>query len=334
MKQTIESKKGEIFFRKKLVKYQVEKTEQIEDELNSTEIENVLQERMGTTIADMNYLKSKDVNISFYVEIGAERCQRALVLENDFTSEGIAVDLSFDMLRSCDYYSRAFDKKNLPLRICCDANSLPFKNNSVPFIFTYSTLHHFPDPGIIVREIERVTSPGGNFFSGVEPVKQWLHIGLYDPGSMYSDKVCASGNLKKLIDYFFAKKHCTETRYDIVENDEISVADWKKAFGVFNIKEMSVHSLKYLNFDLNSKLQSWLAAMLGGMTKGLFQKPGEQPGEVKTDDILMCLLCKSDIVQGHEKYFCHKCGQIYPVRDNVVFMLKPESLQEFYPEFI
>ena len=76
----------------------------------------------------------------------------------------------------------------------------------MPFIFTYSTLHHFPDPSIIVKEIERVTLPGGTFFSGLEPVKQGLHMGLYDPGSMYSDRVCDSGNFKKLFDYFFCEK--------------------------------------------------------------------------------------------------------------------------------
>ena len=71
--------------------------------------------------------------------------------------------------------------------------------------------------------------------------------------------------------------------------------------------------------------------MLGGMTKVICQKPGDVPEEVKTDNILMCLLCNSDIVRGAEEYHCQQCGQIYPVRDNIVFMLKPENLEEFYP---
>ncbi len=100
-----------------------------------------------------------------YIEIGAERCQRSLVMENDLACTGIALDISFDMLRCCEYYAHRFNKPRLPLRICADAYRLPFASGSVPFMFCYDTLHHFPDPVPVIKELFRVLSPGGPFSS-------------------------------------------------------------------------------------------------------------------------------------------------------------------------
>ena len=71
---------------------------------------------------------------------------------------------------------KSFQKKNAPERICCDANTLPFAQNSLPFVFCFETLHHFPDPTPVVHEIYRVLCPGGWFYFNEEPFKKVLYF--------------------------------------------------------------------------------------------------------------------------------------------------------------
>ncbi|MEN4006265.1 MAG: class I SAM-dependent methyltransferase [Methanobacteriaceae archaeon] len=141
-------------------------------------MKKILSDRMKKTFEQMILLKESGAVLSPYIEIGAERCQRSLVMENDLKATGAAIDISYDMLKSCDYYKDVFNKSKVPLRICCDANNLPFITNSIPFVFCYETLHHFPDPTPILKEIHRVLSPGGHFFFDDEPYKKVLHIQL------------------------------------------------------------------------------------------------------------------------------------------------------------
>ena len=141
-KQTIDNLKGEIEFRRKLTMQQVDGQHLFDDEFDRKGIEAVLRERIETTDRQIRGLINNDVTVTPYVEIGAERCQRSMVMETDLNAHGAALDLSFDMLRSAEYYKDVF-KKRIPVRICADLNNAPFKSNSVPFIFCYQTLHHF-----------------------------------------------------------------------------------------------------------------------------------------------------------------------------------------------
>ena len=144
--QSVKSKKGEIEFRRKFFQSQVEGKCILNDEFNAKDIEKILSDRMKKTFENIILLKKSGVALSPYVEIGAERCQRSLVMENDLGATGAAVDISYDMLKSCDYYKGVFNKRKTLLRICCDANSLPFMTDSIPFVFCYQTLHHFTPP--------------------------------------------------------------------------------------------------------------------------------------------------------------------------------------------
>lgn len=175
-RQKSKNQLGEINFRKKLVQQQLEGKSVLKDEFDSKEIEQILEKRMQKTLNQMRFLRNSGIKLSPYIEIGAERGQRSLVMENELNSNGAAVDISFDMLKSCAYYKNQFKKDNLPLRICCDANQLPFASNSLPFIFCYETLHHFPTPLPVINEIYRVLSPGGSFFFDEEPFKRILRL--------------------------------------------------------------------------------------------------------------------------------------------------------------
>ena len=179
MKQTMSNKKGEVEFRRELVKKQVDGKEVLPGEYDAQAIGEILLGRMEKTRERMAALIAEGVIATPYLEIGAERCQLSLVMENDLGCSGAALDISFDMLKSCEFYGEKFFKPRKPRRISADAYRLPFLSASVPFVFCYETLHHFPDPVPVVREVLRVLTPGGIFFFDEEPYRQMLRLGVF-----------------------------------------------------------------------------------------------------------------------------------------------------------
>lgn len=107
-RQQVSNQKGEIEFRRKLRRQQIEGEISLSHEYEAGEGENVLRERMKETLAGMNRLRKAGVTLSPYLEIGAERGQRSLVMENDVGARGAAADISADMLFSCDQLQGRF----------------------------------------------------------------------------------------------------------------------------------------------------------------------------------------------------------------------------------
>jgi len=342
MYQSLESKKGEINFRKKLVQQQVFSENNLTDEFDQEGIEKILNQRMKKTLSQFEIFKKQNLICAPFLEIGAERCQRSLILENDLEIKGGCVDISYDMLKSCNYYGRVFNKCKIPTRICCDINNLPFLTGSVPFIFCYQTLHHFPDPGLITREIHRVMSPGGYFFFDEESYKKILHLNLYKSKKMYSKEALNVGKIRKTFDYFFASANCNETEYGIIENDNISIECWKNALKYFKEKDISLRSaglIKSELFNPRSKLKSVLTYLLGGNISGICQKEGALAGNFTA--LLENIICPECMEKGIEKkliniqrYFqCPNCNNQFPVIDEIIFLFSNEKFKQLYPEF-
>jgi SAM-dependent methyltransferase/uncharacterized protein YbaR (Trm112 family) len=341
--QQINSQKGEIEFRKKLVQQQIEGQSIFKDEYGKNGIESILNERIQKTVAQINSLRENGVSLSPYVEIGSERCQRALAMENEIGATGAAVDISYDMLKSCDYYAKVFNRNKKPLRICCDANHQPFVSGSIPFVFCYQTLHHFPDPAPIVKEIHRILAPGGCFFFDEEPYRRTLYFPLYNSKPIYSQNALQAGKLRKILDHFFAKPSCNETEHGIIENDEIRLATWKKALGIFG--EQNIHLLSLKNrvesplFDPPSRLKYALAYLLGGTIQGTCRKSGVMAGKsAAIVEVLVCPSClqveaESGLIPTDTAFLCQSCNRKFPVIDGIVFLFDDEKFQQLYPEF-
>jgi len=339
--QPTEAKKGEIEFRRKLAQQHIGGVELIADEFDKSTIEKILSERMTKTYDQISALRDKGLPISPYIEVGAERGQRSLVLENDLDAAGVAFDISFDMLKSCEYYATLYNKKKLPFRICADANNLPFLSNTVPFFYCYETLHHFPTPVPIVNEIHRVLTPGGSMFFDEEPFKKVLHLNLYTRDKNYSTKVLNRSVFKQAIDYFFSAQSCNEVDHGIIENDDISLKEWKKAFKPFSELNVSLTSLRRITTSMYPRKNLLLfpiVYLLGGSISALCRKAGKIPTYFPPiHETLMCPTCRESGVESGlylegQAYKCHRCGISYPIYDGILFLFTPEKLHELYPE--
>ncbi len=347
--QTLESKLGEIAFRRELFRQQVEGERVFEDEYSAAEILDVLQERVEKTRRQMPGLIARGVGISPYIELGAERAQRALVMENELGARGFAVDLSYESLRSVTYLAEHFDQERLPICVCCDAYNLPFRNNSIPFVFCYNTLHHFPDPTPIVAEVYRVMAPGVFFFDE-EPFKQLLHFVLYKRKPPRSVEAHRRRNvLVKVIETLFSETEPNELAYGIVENEEITTAMWRRVLGVFDRTEATLEArgggARSSLYSSGLSLCHVIAKFLGGNIQGLCEKTTGQALALESIwDALGCPSCRVAGVRGEEdraplhwtdaSLRCTNCDCEFPVKDDVLFLFARADLKKFYPEVL
>ncbi|MCX7868904.1 MAG: class I SAM-dependent methyltransferase, partial [Terrimicrobiaceae bacterium] len=143
-RQTLENLRGEIAFRRKLAVQHTTGQMLLPGYYDKASHDDILRERIETTRATFESLRGRGVNFARFVELGAERCHRSLVLCNQFGASGIAMDLSLDQLLTAGHFARLFGLPELPMRVCCDAGNLPLRSGVAPFVFCYQFLHHFP----------------------------------------------------------------------------------------------------------------------------------------------------------------------------------------------
>jgi SAM-dependent methyltransferase/uncharacterized protein YbaR (Trm112 family) len=341
--QSVENQRGEIEFRKKLYLQQVEGQRIFEDEFDSAGAETILRDRMDKTLAQMLQLRERGIPLSPYIEIGAERGQRSLVMENDIGATGAAVDISFDLLKSCRHYQKIFNKTKAPMRICCDVNNLPFMTGSIPFVFCYETLHHFPDPTPIVEALHRVLRPEGYFFFAEEPYRKILHFNLYKGKNEYSSWSFGGGMIRKAFDRLFSAQTCNEVEHGVIENHDIPLAQWRKALALFQTKDVTLKPVEHSPIHPKLFGQPYhpyylLAYLLGGMVTGICQRSSGAGGkQLSIDGTLICPSCKqkSGEVPLHREdssFRCSGCSKVYPLVDDVLFLFAYDKFAELYPE--
>lgn len=341
-KQTSEAQKGEIEFRKMLVQQESDVSlPRIEGTLTIEQHEALMAQRMDETSAHVGCLVKKGIAISPYIELGAERCQRSLVLENDLQATGIATDLSYHALRSAAHYAKIFDRPRMPLRLCGDAYHLPILSNSVAFAFTYATLHHFPDPTVIVAEIHRILAPGGTFYFSEEPFKCELHVDLYTAKHVHTDRVRRRGRLSRVLERHFGRHSPIEGDYSIVENDQISVPRWKRILAVFAERNVTLCSAHLIESSLDwraTPVKYAISRMCGGTIGGFCRKAGQLPDHFEAiSEILACPAClasgvESRLAATQALMVCDRCRCEFSVADGVVIALPTEKLESLYPE--
>lgn len=265
------SKEGEIRFHAYGVSVDVE-----------AEFKQDVEPRLYYTGQVFQNLEENGVCFSPFLEIGAHRAVRSLLLTHTRETQGFAADISFHSLESAFFWKEYLGLSGSPTLICCDAYELPFRNNSFPFLFCFQTLHHFPDPRPILKEIYRVLSPGGYFYFDEEPVKRFLSLNLFRTGRQKDfsrlERVLADlGLLRYIAEAYWGSR--VETEWGIVENQSISLGQWEEMLAIFDSGESGFdlvcggHAIKDLLEMLTDSITSKriTARLFGASLKGLHQ---------------------------------------------------------------
>jgi ubiquinone/menaquinone biosynthesis C-methylase UbiE len=71
------------------------------------------------------------------------------------------IDISEEMLKLSRKYTDEL--------YCANAEAMPFEDNTFNVITANSVLHHFYDPGSVIKEMYRVCKPGGTVFTDNDP---------------------------------------------------------------------------------------------------------------------------------------------------------------------
>lgn len=347
-RQSLANLRGEVEFRAKLSTQHVTGQTVLPDYYRKDEHDRILLGRMEATRTRMQELADHAVQFSPFLELGAERGQRSLVLANDFGANGVAVDISYHQLRTMEHFAKLFNRERLPVRICCDANRLPFRSNAFPFIFGYEFLHHFPSITPITREIYRVMG-NGYFYFDEEPFKRVLKLVLYrQRHKMYSKNALSKNKYVSLIESFISEPYSDEVEHGIVENDDIGLAEWIEALSIFDQREVKLVSINSVTSELDGRLRigNLFNLLLGGFVSGLCRKTGA-PAQRPAARIVELLGCPDCVIPSDHGEFdrppllqladglkCTQCGVTYPCINGIFLLLPKAEFEQLYPELL
>ena len=352
-RQALENLKGEIAFRAKLARQHTSGEMILPDYFSKDAHDEILAGRIATTRAAFLSLQNGGQDFSRFVELGAERGHRSLAIVNSFEADGIAMDLSFDQLQTVSHFSSLFKMPRIPLRVCCDANSLPLRSDAVPFLFCYQFLHHFPSLNDIIQEIHRVISPGGKFFFDEEPMGRVLQLHLYKQGKEYSRFNLRKGKLLRWLESFISETASDEVEHGIIENHSMKMPHWQQCLSIFGSTDVHVRTLRYLRSHVASRTRpaNLLNHLLGGVIYGTCRKQGLAPVTPsplpERSSPTAWLACPSCRVKSHamdsydhpplsrqaDRLVCAENGCSYPVVEDILILIPEPLRKELYPKF-
>lgn len=343
LRQTLENKIGEVAYRARLANQQLGNINIFPNEPGKVEFKKILSGRISSTKKTFKELQKLGVTLSPYLEIGSEHCLRATILTSEFGAKGFAMDISFNSLLNAPRFAKLFEFKKVPKTVCADAENLPFKSSSFPFLFIYETLHHFPDPILVIKEAYRILNPGGILFIGAEPVKQGFQVKFWRrPTKLrFWEKILKY----TLILPFISHIGGTEVNHGILE-EAFSLKTWEKALAVFNkveakfslpigIGERIFKNSAKKEFELSFPTRAILWCLGGGL-EAICQKEGRMlsKSSIKLDNLFICPACKKTINKevilkknGDLKYTCGVCKTTYIKKSGVLVLLE-KSLEK------
>jgi len=342
--QTLDSLRGEIALRRDLARQQTTGEVVIPDYADDESHDEELRRRIHDTFEDIDRLEAAGVTTRVFLELGAERVQRAAALTSERGMVGLAADLSLDQLQAAPVFAERFGHAALPLRLCCDANALPIRDDTIPFGLSYQFLHHFPSNAPVLVEAHRVLAPGGRYFIGEEPLKR-------------PKLVLFRRNLHRnwprpvrFVLHYISEPFEIEGQYGIVENEDISAEEWRSALAVFDHADLELLSAGgRIRSHVTDRIgpRTVPNRVLGGIVRATCRKAGSTPAvqlPQDRDGLLACLRCP-DCTGGLDRkvdrfdpdvtvadaFTCTACGATFPVELGVIVLLPTTLRDHLYP---
>lgn len=340
------SKLAEIKYRSKISKQHLGQEILFPNEPTYQEFTKISRDRLQTSQEAFNNLYKRGFSLSPFLEVGAEYGLRSTLLINKFKARGFAVDIAYPSLAKTKDFAKIFKFKKIPRIVCADANNLPFKSNSFPFIFVYETLHHLPDPTPVIKEIYRVLAPGGTCLIGAEPIKQSLQLKLWRrPNKLrFFEKILKFS----LILPFVSHIGKTEVEHGILE-EAFTLKTWQKALSIFDKAQVTLMSLGSKKTISKSGSKNWLNAGLplvislfftGGGLEAVLTKEERlinQKTQPKLNSLLICPNCliksKREVILSIHKLTnktiaCQICKRQYSQLKGVTILLEDKLKQK------
>lgn len=287
--------------------------------------------RAAKTIIDMSSLQSMGVSLSPFLEVGAGCVQRSAVLKNHFGAEGVATDLNHGSLANGHTIIKLLGYGSLPLLVCCDAQYLPFADNTFRFVFTMQTLHRFTDPRPVVAECYRVLGQRGYFFVDEEPVSSPIRQVLRGGRTLVHPRTPLQRFAQRLgIEKVFWDDAGPD-RYKGLIVSRFSLARWRQILDCFDSSaSIEVNRRLRLRLTMDPRSVSFrLARLVGGNIRAVCQKASGVPATDEFQVRFICVDCRAPIVLGDREQGvrCSACGRVFPYSRGVVRML-PRSLED------
>jgi SAM-dependent methyltransferase len=282
--------------------------------------------RANAMLTEVHELTEK-VTFHPFLEIGAGCIQRSAALINNYSIDGVAIDIAQQVLQDAPYTLSLLNYKRIPTLICCDAHHLPFLSNTFMFVTAFQMLHRFTDPAPVIAECYRVLGKGGYFYFNEEPMDSFLRRLLRGKRVLSRpptklQRLASSLGVEKI---FWDDGDRERSSGIIVERFDMVL--WRRALRHFNEIDAEINRKLKIHTDLKeSTMSSFLASLVGGNIKALCLK---SEGEAVIEDFhkrLICLDCGSiQIYRTEHKHLrCESCGRIYPITEGVIRMLPRE----------
>ena len=134
----------------------------------------------GQVLGKFHKLLPRQARFSHALEIGAGtgyfslNLMRAGIVEN-----ATCTDISPGMLKTLDANARKLGLAGRVTTRACDAESLPFEDETFDLVLGHAVLHHLPDLHQAFAEFNRVLRPGGRLFFAGEPSRHGDKIARY-----------------------------------------------------------------------------------------------------------------------------------------------------------
>ena len=211
----------------------------------------------------------------------------------------------------------------------------------------HSRITHFPSLGPITHEIYRVLSDG-YFYFDEEPFKRVLRLILYtQKRKIYAEDMLRRNKYLTMLESFVSEPTCDEVEHGILENNDISLAEWMNAMSIFDEHDVDLVSIHNLTskLDHHLRLSNIPNFLLGGIVAGLCRKKlkVQRTSQIDITELLGCPDCtvptncggfdRPPLIKFSNVFQCTQCGFNYPCREGIIFLLPRNELQQLYPNF-
>lgn len=124
-------------------------------------------------LSEFNYLNKGSSVLEIGCGGGIESLRLSELGMNIYVS-----DISVGMVKKAKSVLTNTKENNLINFLVCDAEELPFGDNSIDSILIVASLHHLPNPKAFFLEADRVLKPNGLLVIGFEP-NRWPYYTVY-----------------------------------------------------------------------------------------------------------------------------------------------------------